>query len=248
MLLVGGCVERGDFGRVKTSAWNDLVATTGAVSAVVRGEPVSGFGLTDAEAELRNRAWRFLVPAGDRPWFDRVLAELVATRILSPAASAPDPRAYGLALVAGEGRSALSLYRRLGNDAAADAGLVAPFAATASRVVRADALRLATVSHVTGLSAGEVRDAEARVVENRCLVAWVAAAARFRVESYRSALERLVVTVPDDEAVPAERAVARLAASRGPLEALAAGLPGPPCLGEAPPLHPHFVAPLVAKG
>lgn len=247
-LLAAGCVERGDFGRVKPSVWNDVVAGTGSLAAASRGEPVSPFAYTDDEGELRGRAWRFLVPAQDRPWLDRALAELVATRVLPPEAAPPDLAAYHAGLLAEAGRSPAPLYRRLSEDAAADLRLLTPFAATATRVLEADRVRVAALDAAGAAGPAEAHGALARVAENRCLIAWVAAATRFRSASYAFALDRLVIATPQADAVPTERTLARFAAARALLD----GLGVPPldalaCAGERPRSAPAALA-VVAKG
>lgn len=250
LAAASGCVERGDFGRVKPSVWNEIVSQTGAVAAASRGEPVSPNPLTDDEQELRGRAWRFLVPARDRPWFDRALAELVATRVVPADAIEPDGSAYHRGLRMEGGRSPASMYRRLSEDAAADARLVGPFARTAIRVLAADRIRLAALARVAQLSEADVYAARARVAFNRCLIAWVTSASAFRLAAYRYALEHLVIEAPQRDAVPTERALALLAAERTRLDALGVTLPG--CAGdlviEAPPPDPGSGLPLVRKG
>ncbi len=83
-LLATACAAPGDFGRPRPSVWNDtLLPATGSIAARLRDEPASRYGLTDDEAELRDRAWRFLMPAHERQWFERLVAELARTRIIS---------------------------------------------------------------------------------------------------------------------------------------------------------------------
>lgn len=231
---LAGCVEKGDFGRVKASSWNDVVGRTGSLAAAARGEPVSPYPFTDDETELRGRAWRFLVPGRDRPWLDTALAELVATHIVPPDLIEPDRHAYHRGLLADQGRSPVSLYRRLSEDASADLHLVEPFAATAARVLADDRIRLQALARARDVSAGDAGAAQARVAENRCLVAWVTAATAFRVAAYAYALDHLVIEAPQRDAAPTERAVAALARERTRLHRL--GVPplaGAACAGGA---------------
>jgi hypothetical protein len=230
---LGGCVERGDFGRVKRSAWNDIVQDTGSFAARVREEPVSISAFTDSEEEMRGRAWRFLVPAHDGAYLSRVLAELVATRVLPADMRRRDPTAYHQALVSEGGRSPASRYRRLSEDAAADARLLEPFARSANRVMAADRVRLAALDHASVVSPADVGNAYARVAENRCLIAWVQDALAFRLASYRYALEHLVIETPQTQAVGAERSLAMLTAARSVLDGFAVPpLAAAACLGE----------------
>lgn len=247
---LAGCVETGDFGRVKRSAWNDMVETTGSLAARARREPVSSNMLTDDEQELRDRAWRYLVPARSRPWLDSLLAELVATRNLPADMIEPDRTAYFRGLQDTAGRSPVSSYRKLSEDASADLRLVPGFAAVASRVLEADRLRLVTLRNVADVTPGESRNAWARVAENRCLVAWVVSASSFRLGAYRYALDHLFIEAPGIDAVPTEHTLRRLGEERRVL----VGLGVPPvaaasCLGErsAAPRRPSAPAPILSR-
>lgn len=232
-LLLAGCVQTGDFGRPRAGVAADGLAVTGSVSASLRGELVSPFPFTDDEQEMRDRAWRFLMPAQERSWFERALAELTRTRILPAVAHPADPAAYGHALAGEPARSPASRYRRLSEDIQADHALVAPFIRTATRVAAADQVRLRSFPYVRGPDDWDLAGAAARVAENRCLAAWVAAEWHRRAASYRFALERLLIETPQAQAVPTERAIARfdadLAAIRGapPIESCAGDVAAP---------------------
>jgi hypothetical protein len=232
-LILAGCVETGDFGRPKASLWNDVVLpATGSLAARERGEPVSAYVLTDDEEELRDRAWRFVMPAHERAWFDGLVAELVRTRILPVSMHPDNPATYHAALLRGPFRSPASRYRRLSEDAVADTRLIGPFTATAARVIAADKARLRSLAYVRDLTEEEVRHAAGRVAENRCLIAWVRQEIAERLESYRYALEHLFIEAPQNEAIPAERTLPRLDAQRRMLDALAIPpLAGLACIG-----------------
>ena len=220
-LFLAGCVETGDFGRPKPhSTWNAALSTTGSVAAVPRQEPASPFPFTDDEAELRNRAWRFLVPAHERAWLDRALAELVATRVLPPDAAPVDPAGYHAALAGTDARSPASRYRRLSEDAAADARLLPPLAEAARRVLAADRVRLRALDAAGSIEPDAALGARARVVENRCLLAWVGLGLDGRIRAYRYALEHLTIETPQADAVPAERSLTRLGATLAVLDEL----------------------------
>lgn len=218
--ILGACAQTGDFGRPAPGAWNGLVAATGTRAADARDEPASAFPLTDDERTLRARAWRLLMPARVGEVLDDALANLVRARVL-PASWHPGAvAAYHDGLAAEEARSPVSRYRRLAEDATADARLVAPFAALAARVNEADGLRLRNLPFARTLDDDAVRDAAMRVAENRCLIARVRLELGARTAGYRYALEHLVVAVPGPEAVGAERAVALLDARRALLDTL----------------------------
>ncbi|GBU17420.1 MULTISPECIES: hypothetical protein [Methylobacterium] len=220
LALLGACAQQGDFGRPAPSAWNGLIETTGTLSARTRGEPASLFPLTDDEIALRDRAWRFLMPASTRDVFLDALANLTRARVLPPGWRWPDVADYHESLLGGPFASAVSRYRRLGDDATADARLIPPFAATAAKVAEADGLRLRSLPFVRTLSDDDVREAAMRVAENRCLVAWVRLSVAERIEGYRYAAEHLLIEVPGPEAVAAERSVTALSGRRALLDPL----------------------------
>jgi len=211
-LALAGCTQTGDFGRPRPGLASKSLAVTGSISAIVRGEPVSLFPFTDDEQEMRNRAWRFLMPAHERSWFEHTLAELTRTRVLPASVHPADHTAYHDALATEAARSPASRYRRLSEDIQADDRLIEPFSRVAARVAGADRVRLRSLPHVGDLEPGDVAGAVARVAENRCLVAWVRAEWLARSASYRFALEHLVIESPQGQAIPTERALARFEA------------------------------------
>ncbi|MFL5116236.1 MAG: hypothetical protein ACJ8DG_11415, partial [Microvirga sp.] len=171
---------------------------------------MSPYVFTDDEQELRRRAWRFLMPAHERAWFERRLGELVAARILPMSFGRNDRPSYFRALMRDGGASPASRYRRLSEDAAADAKLIDPFAIIAARVVQADAVRLKALGWVQDLTTEEARNAATRVAENRCLIAWIRVEIGRRQEAYAYALQHLFVEAPQGEGIAVERALAKL--------------------------------------
>ncbi|MCJ2034894.1 hypothetical protein [Methylobacterium sp. J-068] len=220
LALLVGCAQEGDFGRPKANAWNGLVETTGTLAARERDEPASAFPYTDDERGLRDRAWRFLMPAAGRDAFTDALANLTRTRLLPPNWRPNDPAAYHDTLMAEAFRSPVSRYRRLSEDIGTDARLIPQFAAVAARVKEADALRLRSLPFVKTLDDRDVRHAAMRVAENRCLIAWVRLETGLRAAGYRYALEHLLVEAPGPEAVQVERTLAALDGRRPILDPL----------------------------
>lgn len=249
--FLAACTENGDFGRPRASVWNDsILPFAGGHAALLRQKPVSSFMFTDDEAELRDRAWRFIMPAHDKLYFERQLAELVRTRI-APIEWRPTERAayhralmhrtYLQTVLDERIRSPASRYRRLGEDAWSDAELIQPFAALAARVLGSDRVRLKALQFVRDLDEAQVRDAAARVAENRCLIAWVRQETMDRAGAYAYALERLVIEAPQGESVAAERALSHLEARRGLLDEFALA-PFPAACGDMrPPEKPPAV-------
>ena len=116
--------------------------------------------------------------------FDDRVANLVRTRIVPPHIDPEDRAAYYRTLMGVRARSPASRYRRIGEDAQADAALIAPFAEVARVVVAADAARVRSIAHLDEVSEHEIAHAVARVAENRCLIAWVRDELAERTESY----------------------------------------------------------------
>ena len=218
--LVAACAQQGDFGRPAPTAWNSLIDAAGTVAAHERGEPASLFPFTEDERALRDRAWRFLMPARERSLFDAALDNLTRARVLPASWRLSDPAAYYEAITGVPFRSAISRYRRLSDDLVADGRLIPAFAETAARVVRADLTRLQSLPFITTLDDRDVRSAAMRVAENRCLIAWVRLETGARSASYRYALEHLLVAAPEEEAIATERSLAFLESRRHLLDPL----------------------------
>lgn len=220
LALLGACTQQGDFGRPRTGVWNGLVDTTGSFSTRDRGRLILEASLTDDEQALRDRAWRFLLPAGARAAFIDRLAQLAGAHVAPPDWRPDDVGGYYAALTDEPSRSPVSRYRRLGEDATADARLIPAFAALAAQVVDADRARLRSLPFARTLDDADVREAALRVGENRCLIAWVRQETGLRLARYRFALEHLFAETPAPEATLAERTLAMLAARRALLDPL----------------------------
>lgn len=220
--MASGCAPHpGDLGRPAPSVWNEtLLPAAGSYAAWGRGEQVSAFALTDAEVELRDRAWRFVMPAHERSWFHREVQELARTRIIPVSWQSVSPDRYHAALLTGPFRSEYSRYRRLAEDAHADRALIAPFRRIVEQVAAADAARLKTAALSPNIHDPAPANARARVAENEGMAAWVRERLRHRVANYRYALDNLVVELPSTESVHAERAILALEAEMAALDGL----------------------------
>ena len=73
-----------------------------------------------------------------------------------------------------------------------------------------DRKREQALAYVTNLSAEERDNTLQRVAENRNIARWVQESLRERAESYRIALERMVIAAPSPVAVEAERSLTLL--------------------------------------
>lgn len=249
IVLVGMALSActGDFGRPRANLWNDtILPQAGFWAATGRGEAASPFRMTDDEEQMRDRAWRFVMPAHQRNIFEREVSTLVYARVLPVGAQSQAVSDYHRALTGGSYASQASRYARLAEDANADRLLVGPFRANATRVVAADRVRLRTVDGSPLVPPDKRDPAFARVVENEGLILWVCERVGFRIESYRYALANLVVETPSREAIRAERSIMALETEAGPTCKL-------PLIGvfggaATPPPPPEDQRPVVYKG
>lgn len=218
-LTLSACTAtEGDLGRPRPTVWSQLIAPeSGFLAAAGRGEAASYFRLTDDEEQLRDRAWRFVMPGHERSTFQGEVSNLAHMRILPVAAQSTDVSDYFRALTSMSFASQASRYNRLAEDVNADRLLVGPFRANAMRVVTMDRVRMRTAEASPEVPPGKQEPAMARVVENEGLIFWVCERLDFRIRSYRYALTNLVVEMPSREAVRAERAIMALAAESAPL-------------------------------
>lgn len=216
LLAAGACT--GDLGRPRQDIVSQLLAPqAGFWAATARGEAASHFRFTDDEEQLRDRAWRFVMPGHERSVFQAQTAALAHARILPAQLHLGFRAEYFQALTGGSFASQASRYARLAEDANADRILIGPFRANAMRVVAADRVRMRAAETSPDVAPSQVDPAFARVVENEGLILWVCERVGFRIESYRYALANLVVEMPSREAIRAERAIMALEAEAGPL-------------------------------
>ncbi|MGX5732673.1 hypothetical protein [Bosea thiooxidans] len=217
-LALAACTATdGDLGRPRPTVWSQIIAPqNGFWAATARGEQASHFRLTDDEEQMRDRAWRFVMPGHELSVFQGELANLAHLRILPASAAAGMVSDYFAGLTSTSFASQASRYNRLAEDANADRLLIGPFRANATRVVTMDRVRM-RAAEASPDAAGKQEPAMARVIENEGLVLWVCERIDFRIRSYRYALTNLVVEMPSREAIKAERAIMALEAEAGPL-------------------------------
>lgn len=156
---------------------------------------------------MRDRAWRFVMPAHEKAIFERVLADLAYAGILPAGVLGEEPGSYLTTLRLEGGRSPVSRFRRLGEDILGDRALIPPFCVIAQRVLDADATRRRSMAFVKDLSELERASATARMEQNRRLITWVGQRFTARERNFRHALEHLVVETPQVQAIEPERAL-----------------------------------------
>jgi hypothetical protein len=220
LLLLPACTrnDAGDFGRrPDTVVTSSILPKAGLVSAWWRGEPMSLYPFTDDEIEMRERAWRFLMPSHDKANLSQAIAELAYTRVLPPIPHSGHNH-YHLLLMTEEYRSVASRYAKLGQDVEADRLLMVPFSQAAARVCAADRTRALALNDVKQLTHIQREQAVARIAENRMLVDWVRRDMRDKAASYRHALEQIVISAPMREAIRAEQALLALESAQQTLD------------------------------
>ncbi len=192
----------GDFGRPAPSVIHDrLMPQMGSELAVARGEPMSRFNLTDDERELRDRGWTLIRPPASEDWIEGTRTELIRTRILPETANKLDPDRYYSYLRSDKYRSSEVRYDKVAADARADAELVPPFCKVATRVMAADEERLRALGRREISTKEELAGAQARVWENRRYIDWAGQALRYRLVSYRNAIDALEIETPSHNKV-----------------------------------------------
>ena len=193
----------GDFGRATPSIVHDtLLPKAGQeIAARRRDEPVSTFNLTDDEQELRDRGWTLIRPPSSEDWIEGTRAELIRTRILPEIGGGADPDRYYALLRSDRYASSDVRYARVIADASGDADLVEPFCQVVVRVDRADQERLRALGRRDISTEEELAGAQARVWENRRYIDWSVQALRFRLKSYRQAIDALEIETPSGDMV-----------------------------------------------
>jgi hypothetical protein len=219
-LLLSACssYQTGDFGRrADNVVTNSILPSAGLMAAWWRGEPVSLYPFTDDEIELRDRAWRFLMPSHEKANLQMKLAELSYTRVLPPIPHSGRNH-YHLLVMAEDYRSVSSRYQKINSDIEADRLLMVPFSQAAARVCTADRARVQSLNQVRDLNPTQREQAVARVAENRMLVDWVRRDMRGKAVAYRYAVEHVTIEAPMREAIHAEQALIALESAQQTLD------------------------------
>ncbi len=219
-IALAGCKQghTGDFGRrADNVVTSTILPKAGLLSAWGRGEMVSLYPFTDDEIELRDRAWRFLMPSHDKAHWQQKLAELSYSRVLPPVPHSGRNH-YHLLLMTEDYRSVASRYNKIGEDIEADRLLMVPFSQIAARVCAADRVRVASLKHVKQLNPVQAEQAIIRVAENRGLVDWVRRDMREKAAAFRYALEHVTIEAPMREAIKAEQALLALESAQQTLD------------------------------
>ena len=119
---------------------------------------------------------------------------------------------YATRLFGDRYRSPAARYARLIDDVRDDATRLPQFFETASRVVDIDNKRRESLRYISNLSAHERNEALRRNFANAAIISLVRTRLHQRVDSYRFALERLVLMTPTVQAAQVELALNHLQA------------------------------------
>jgi len=156
---------------------------------------------------LRDLAYPLIEPPYDRQQWYSVLGELGVGSRPWPY---PDRNAYASRLFTTAYRSQTARYNRLIEDIRNDVMRLDPFFSSARYVTDMDRKREKALAYVSNLTAEERDNTLLRIAENRNIVRWVQGSLHERTESYRVALERMVIAAPSPVAVEAERSLTLL--------------------------------------
>ena len=156
---------------------------------------------------LRDLAYPLIEPPYDRNKWYSVIGEVGAGSRPWPY---PDRSAYASRLFTTAYRSQTARYNRLIEDIRNDVLRIEPFFQVARYVIDMDRKRAQALGYVSRLTEEERYNTLHRIAENRAIMMWVQGSLQERVESYRIALERMVIAAPSPLAVEAERALTLL--------------------------------------
>jgi hypothetical protein len=219
-----GSLRPGDFDRPMPSVLDGLLPRQLTLGPVTR---IPGNPLTDAEEELRDRAYDLIRLPQRREEWKVILASARVAKALPPSVLWFDRKAYGSMLVGLAFRSEAGRYGRLLDDVASDMMLVGPFLSVACWVIDMDAKRERSLAYVDGLTEWERDDALGRVTENRMVVDWVRHSLKERHWSYRYAVARLVIASPSPAAIEAERLIEQFGLQIAGIDTQLASCAGP---------------------
>jgi hypothetical protein len=214
---VTGCSTVGDFGRVRPSLQNDDIhAWLGpAAYRPPKPQPPWKHQLTEDERRLRDYAYPLIDPPYDRNrWYSAISEWGLSSRPWPY----PERTAYASRLFTTAYRSQNGRYGRLIEDIRNDVVRLESFMATARVVADLDRKRERSLAYITNISEEELQNTMTRIKENAAITRWVETSVQERIESYRIALERMVIAAPSPMAVEAERALMLLQQRAGEYE------------------------------
>lgn len=199
---LAGCARPvGDFGRAAPSVLHDeVMPAMGRARASADGEPVSRFNLTDQEREMHDRVWRFLVAPHAKDWFYDTAVELQRTRMTGATDLRFDPDRYYQHLRAQPYASSRVRYQTVASDIGHDLATIPSTFIAICKVIEVDRQRAIAVDNVSLGAPDGTYQVAARTWENDQKISWFVRALGYRFDAYSTALDRLLVETPHEEA------------------------------------------------
>lgn len=218
----------GDLGRPERSESGEaLMKLGGELRAKLNGELYSNFNSTDEETQMRDQAWSLIMPPHAQDWVSQdlwnffpslkyvglhTLTEAQRTRLSPVIDTAFESKDYYRALRSSRYASHHVRYDRVIEDIRQDREAFAAFVPTAEKVVEIDEERMAALGRMADMDPRQLKDAYARVDENRRFIGWVWRALKFRMRAYAYAIKRLEVETPSPKVQEASFALRQLSA------------------------------------
>lgn len=174
----------------------------------MNGRPLDGFNLTDEEAEMRDRVWRFLVAPHAKDWAWPYSAEIRPAR----AGGGADKQVgkYYRWLTGQRYASSRVRYNTIAGHVGADIGTLPATFQSICAVVRVDRQRGVAVAEVEGLDPQMQVRVNRRDRENGTFIARFVLALNFRYDSYQYALDHFLAETPHQEALEVDAALTEL--------------------------------------
>ncbi len=216
----------GDFGRADRNVANESIMKFGGKwRSKIQGELYSDFQMTDEEILMRDKAWALIRPPHAQDWISsdlwdfipsiryatlHVLTDAQRTRLTPVIDTAFNAKHYYRALRSEDYASHHVRYDRITTDINQDRDVFAAFVPVAERVVEMDSERMSALNRAADMEPGELKNAYARVDENRRFIGWVWRAMKFRMRAYAYAIKRLEIATPSPKVAEANAALRRL--------------------------------------
>ncbi len=195
---------------------------TGRLKAKLTGELVSDFNFTDEEKTMRDMAWVLIRPPHAQDWISlnlwkfvpsvqnvglQLLTETQSARLTPLIDMGFDPKRYYWTLRSEKYASHNVRFERIIEDAQQDRQALAAFVPIAEQVVAMDRERMAALGRKADLDPREMKNAYARVDENKRFIGWVWRALQYRMTAYAYAIKKLEIETPSSKVAEANQAL-----------------------------------------
>ncbi|WP_321449585.1 hypothetical protein [uncultured Cohaesibacter sp.] len=224
VLGLSACSSRvGDLGRPESNSFAEgFMHNTGRLKAKLTGELVSDFNFTDEEKTMRNLAWNLIRPPHAEDWISsdlwkfysslqnvglHLLTETQTARLTPLIDMGFDPKRYYWVLHSEKYASHHVRYERIIQDIQQDRDALASFVPAAERVVAMDNERMAALERKVDMDPRELKNAYARVDENKRYIAWVWRSLKYRMTAYAYAIKKLEIETPSPRVHEANQAL-----------------------------------------